>query len=254
MNLNQRNLVILAASGCILSFTSCVSSKKFKTVSSELEAAKATVEQQSTQIASNSAEISQLKAENIKYGQEAEACRKAKELVARKYETLEKNLAEKGTSMKKIREKAQAAMDKFEAGGATVTYKSGLVHIVFKDDFFFKNNSSQIGIKGREALNTVAEVLRENPGVTAIILGHTDTLSIKGKADNWSLSTERANAVIRILHDIYNINPARLTAAGKSKYSPIADNSTEEGREQNRRVEIVLNPNLDRLWDLMEEQ
>jgi chemotaxis protein MotB len=64
------------------------------------------------------------------------------------------------------------------------------------------------------------------------------------------LSTERASAVVRVLHYTYNINPVRLTSAGKSKYSPVASNATPEGRKRNRRVEIILNPDLDRLWDL----
>jgi chemotaxis protein MotB len=96
----------------------------------------------------------------------------------------------------------------------------------------------------------VAQVMRDFPRVTCIIVGNTDTISIKGIADNWSLSTERANAVVRILHYTYSINPARLTAAGKGKYSPIASNATPEGREKNRRIEIIFNPDIDRLWEL----
>jgi chemotaxis protein MotB len=53
-----------------------------------------------------------------------------------------------------------------------------------------------------------------------------------------------------VLHYTYNINPARLTAAGKSKFTPVVSNATPEGRKRNRRVEIILNPDLDRLWDL----
>ena len=96
--------------------------------------------------------------------------------------------------------------------------------------------------------------MRDNPGVTCIIVGNTDTTHVKGIADNWSLSTERANAVVRILYETYNINPARLTSAGRGKYNPVADNSTEEGREKNRRIEIILNPDLSRLWELSENK
>lgn len=246
----KKYLLVLTAAGFI--FTSCGTSKKLKAANTQIGDLNNQVTALNAKVAHDQKQIDQLKAENIQYGKEAEACRKAKAAVAERYENIEKNLAEKGTSMKQIQEKAQAAIGKFEDAGATVTYKNGMVHINFEDRFFFKSGSSTVGPKGREALNTVAEVLRDNPGVTAIIVGNTDTISVKGIADNWSLSTERANAVVRVLHDTYNINPARLTAAGRSKFNPVASNDTPEGREKNRRIEIIINPDLSRIWGLME--
>ncbi|MEX1202578.1 MAG: OmpA family protein [Ferruginibacter sp.] len=231
---------------------SCGAGKKLTAANAANAELNSLLTEQSAKLADGVKETAQLKAENIQYSREAEDCRKLKAAVQEKLDNLNKNLAEKGTSMKQIEEKAAAAISKFEDAGATVTYKNGMVHINFEDDFFFNTNSSIIAAKGREALNTVAQVMRENPGVSTIIVGNTDTLSIKGKADNWSLSTERANAVVRILHDVYNINPARLTAAGRSKYNPVAKNDTEEGRKKNRRIEIIINPDMSRIWDLMD--
>lgn len=247
----KQSILALAISSMILA--SCGTSKKLESANAQLASLNGQVATLNTKVADYDKQVSQLKTENIQYNKEAEDCRKAKAAIAQRYENIQKNLAEKGTSMKQIRDKVEAAINKFEASGATVNYKNGLVHINYTDDFFFKSGSSNIAVRGREALNTVAEVLRENPGVTAILVGNTDTLSVKGKADNWSLSTERANAVVRILHDTYNINPARLTSAGKSKYNPVADNATAEGREKNRRIEIILNPDISRIWDLMEK-
>lgn len=233
-------------------FTSCVSSKKYKSVNAQNAALNSQVAGLNAKVADNEKQINQLKAENIQYGNEAEDCRKMKAAVNQKMENFNKALAEKGTSMKQIEAKIETAINKFEDAGATVTYKSGRVHVNFEDDFFFRSGSSTVGPRGREALNTVAEVMRENPGITVTIVGNTDTMHVKGIADNWSLSTERANAVVRVLHDTYYINPARLTAAGRGKYNPVASNATEAGREKNRRIEIVFNPDLDRIWDLME--
>jgi chemotaxis protein MotB len=232
---------------------SCGTGKKLTAASAEITRLNTVVTDQAGKLSANEKEITQLKTENIVYGKEAEDCRTAKAAIAQRYDNLNRNLAEKGTSMKKIQEKALAAISKFEDEGAEVTYKNGMVHINFEDKFFFKSGSSTIGVKGRESLNIVAEVLRENTGVTAIIVGNTDTISVKGIADNWSLSTERANAVVRVLQNTYNIDPARLTAAGKSKFNPVAPNDTPEGRERNRRIEIIFNPDLSRLWDLIEE-
>jgi chemotaxis protein MotB len=244
----KQSILVFAVTGLFLA--SCVSSKKYKTATSQIETLNSQVDGLNKQVADNQKMITELKTENIQYSKEAEDCRKAKEALAQRAENLNKALAEQGTSMEEIRDRAATSLKRFEDQGAEVTYKNGLIHINFTDDFFFKSGSSTIAVRGREALNTVAQALRENPRVTCFIVGHTDTTHVAGKADNWSLSTERANAVVRILHYTYNINPARLTAAGKGKYSPRVSNNTPEGREKNRRIEIILNPDLDRLWEL----
>ncbi len=244
----QRLLKLTIFMWPILGMLSCVSGKKF-------EAANAQIKDLNQIIANNEKVITQLKAENVQYGKEAEDCRKAKEAIALKIENMHKTLDAHGTSLKKIKEKFKVAVGRFENEGATVTIERGLVHVTFEDKFFFKEKSSVIGAKGRESLNTVAEVMRENPGITCIIAGNTSSEpgseGTSGPGDNWSLSTERANAVIRILHNTYNINPERLTAAGRGEYHPAAGNSTAEGREKNNRVEIIFDPNLSRLIDAM---
>jgi chemotaxis protein MotB len=248
----KQTLFALALGSIVLA--SCGTGKKLTAANEENARLNSVVTDQAGKLAANDKEIAQLKTENLQYGKEAEDCRKAKAAIAQRLENLDKALEERGTSMKQIRDKAEAAVSKFQDAGAEVTYKNGLVHVNFQDKFFFKSGSSVIGVKGRESLNMVAEVLRENPGVTTIIVGNTDTIPVKGVADNWSLSTERANAVVRVLHDLYNINPSRLTAAGKGKYSPVASNDTPEGREKNRRIEIIFNPDLSRLWELSDNK
>jgi chemotaxis protein MotB len=91
----------------------------------------------------------------------------------------------------------------------------------------------------------------DNPGVSAVIVGNTD--NVTGKNDNWTVSTERANAVVRVLENAYNINPKRLTAAGSGMFHPIASNDTEEGRDKNRRIEIYINPHIERIWNLLDK-
>jgi len=248
----KRSILALAVVAVLL--TSCGTGKKLQAANAQIASLNGQVENLNTKVADYDKQVAQLKTENIQYGKEAEDCRKAKAAVAQRLDNLNNALAEKGTSMEKIQENAAKALQTFEDQGATVTYKQGLVHINFPDKFFFKSGSSTVGVHGRESLNTVAQVLRDNPGVTCIIVGNTDTTHVKGIADNWSLSTERANAVVRILYETYNINPARLTSAGRGKYNPVADNSTEEGREKNRRIEIILNPDLSRLWELSENK
>ena len=92
-------------------------------------------------------------------------------------------------------------------------------------------------------------MLNQYPKLEVIVVGNTDTTHVKGVADNWSLSTERANNVVRILREKYTVDPGRLVAAGRGKFHPIADNSTKEGRAKNRRTEIVLNPDFVKIWE-----
>ena len=96
--------------------------------------------------------------------------------------------------------------------------------------------------------------MNEFPKLKVVVVGNTDTVHVKGVKDNWSLSTERANGVVRVLSKDYSVDPMRLMAAGKSKFNPVADNSTAEGRAKNRRTEIVLNPDWERIWESVKEQ
>jgi chemotaxis protein MotB len=248
----KKSMIVFAAAALMLA--SCVSSKKYKSATAQIDNLNGQVATLNTRVADCDKQVAQLKTENLQYGKEAEDCRKAKAAVQQRMDNLNAALAEQGTSMKEIQEKIEKDFQPFEDMGATVTYEDGLVHINFTDKFFFKTGSSTVGTNGRISLNTVAQVLRDFPRVTCYIIGNTDTLHVKGKADNWSLSTERANAVVRILADVYNINPARLTSAGKGKFNPVASNDTPEGREKNRRIEIIFNPDLDKLWELSEKK
>ena len=107
--------------------------------------------------------------------------------------------------------------------------------------------------RGKEALAKLASVLNANTDINTDIEGHTDNKPIHSKmyADNWALSTARATSIARVLIDDYSVPPARLIASGRSYYHPIASNDTPEGRAQNRRTEIILEPKLDELMQLM---
>lgn len=236
-----------------MAITSCGTGKKLEAANTENVRLQKMVTEQSQTIAGNEKVISQLKTENVAYGKEAADCRQVKDAIAQKFENLNKNLAAQGTSIEEIRSHVAESIGKFQDAGATVEYKNGLIHIVFDDKFFFKAGSATIGAQGREALNIVADVMRKYPGVKTVIVGNTDNTDLKGNIDNWTLSTERANAVVRVLEISYYVDPKRLTAAGNGKYNPIADNATAEGRAKNRRIEIIFNPDLSRIWNLLDK-
>jgi chemotaxis protein MotB len=124
----------------------------------------------------------------------------------------------------------------------------GRLKVTFVDKILFDSGSVVIKDKGREALLRLAESFRNNPDQNIIVEGHTDDMKIGATLQqrfptNWELSTARATAVVRFLQEKGGIAPERLTASGFSFYKPVAANDTEEGRSQNRRIEIIMVPN-----------
>lgn len=123
----------------------------------------------------------------------------------------------------------------------------GKLKVTFVDKILFASGSVKIQAKGQEVLLKLADSLKDRKDQTIVIEGHTDDVQI-GQAlqarfpTNWELSTARAAAVARFLQDNAGIEPERLTASGFSYFQPVASNETEEGRSQNRRIEIILVP------------
>ena len=122
-----------------------------------------------------------------------------------------------------------------------------IVKVTFVNKILFGSGSVRIKVKGQEVLQKLAESFRDNQAQKIVVEGHTDDVQI-GKAlqhrfpTNWELSTARASAVVRFLYEKGKIEPERLTASGFSYFQPVASNLTEEGRSQNRRIEIILVP------------
>jgi len=187
----------------------------------------------------------QLSSVNTQFDQYKKQCQANEAQLKEVSETLQ----EFRDNMAKLMERLQEAEKEFTDKGLEVYSKDGVVFVDMKDNLLYKTGSAKLSPQGKQALGNLAEVLKEFPKLKVIVVGNTDTTHVKGVADNWSLSTERANGVVRVLTKDYGIDPALLTAAGKGKFNPIAENTTAEGRAKNRRTEIVLNPDWDKIWD-----
>jgi chemotaxis protein MotB len=172
-------------------------------------------------------------------------CRQIQE----KLESAQSVLKEQYNTMHQIENKIDDALTDFKDKGVEVYFKKGLVYVSLEDKLLYKSGSAKLDQGGKDALAHLATVLNGYPNLKVIVLGNTDDVKFKNGMDNWTLSTERANGVVRVLRDACNMDPSRLTAAGKGMYNPIADNTTVEGRSKNRRTDIILNPDLDKLWD-----
>ena len=171
-----------------------------------------------------------------------------------RFNELSNCLDEQSDSLLQIKTRALKELSVYDNSNIKIKYQSGMVYISMQNQFMFASGSTKINPGGMKALSVIAEILYDNKYVTAIVVGNTDTANIiSGFKDNWSLSTERSNAIVRYLVYHYGVDPARLIAAGKSKYNPVASNDSEDGRALNRRTDIIINPDLKKLWLLSQK-
>lgn len=136
-----------------------------------------------------------------------------------------------------------------------INVEKGVVYVSISDKLLFRSGSHTVNAKAKAVLGKVAKVINDKPELEFMVEGHTDNVPIKieGIQDNWDLSVKRATAVVRILQKDFDVAPERMTAAGKSSYTPLADNDSAAGRAKNRRTRIVVLPKLDQFYDLIEK-
>ncbi len=147
------------------------------------------------------------------------------------------------------------ALTGFLDDGLTVDIRAGRVYVSMEERLLFETGSTQVDSQGIEALRELVTVLEDNPDINIMIEGHTDDVPFRpGGAikDNWELSVLRATAVLRILLEHGAIDPSRFIAAGRGEHHPIDPDDTPEARRKNRRTEIILTPELDELFQILE--
>tara|TARA_R110002074_G_scaffold5143_2_gene25244 strand:- start:21801 stop:22658 length:858 start_codon:yes stop_codon:yes gene_type:complete len=133
-----------------------------------------------------------------------------------------------------------------------ISVEKGVVFVSISDKLLFSSGSYNITSRAKEVLGKVAKVVNNKPDFEFMVEGHTDNVPYRGNGsllDNWDLSVKRATAVVRILQNDFNVDPKRMTAAGRSEYIPIS--STEKSK--NRRTRIVVLPKIDQFYSMIEE-
>ena len=131
-----------------------------------------------------------------------------------------------------------------------------VVMINISDKLLFNSGSYRVSQKANNVLQKLADVINSEPSMEVMVEGHTDSRSIQTDmfADNWDLSVKRATSVVRILQDKYKVDPTKMIAAGRSSYLPLVENDTREHMSQNRRTKIVILPNLDKFFALLDSE
>jgi chemotaxis protein MotB len=167
---------------------------------------------------------------------------------------LRRILDQQSQAVEALRKKMADALVGFNSNELQVFTKNGRVYVSLQENLLFPSGSAVVNPKGREALSTLAQVLNSNPDINVVVEGHTDSIPIRGRfEDNWALSVGRSTAIVRILTNTYRVEPTRVVASGKSYYEPVDTNSTSEGRQRNRRTEIILAPRYDELMQLIQQ-
>ncbi|MHC5353334.1 OmpA family protein [Myroides sp. LJL115] len=200
-----------------------------------------------------------------KYSQEsleAEAARLAKaksdlEQKSKRVEDLESIIEANDLQMRLLRDNLSAALNDFEGRGLTIEQKNGRVYVSMENKLLFKSGSWSINTEGQKAIEELSKVLAQNPDITVVIEGHTDNDKIlgnlgEGVKTNWDLSSKRALTIVEIIAKNEQVDKKNLTAAARSQYAPIAENTTTEGKAKNRRIEVILTPNLDKINQMLQ--
>lgn len=193
----------------------------------------------------------------------AEAARLAKaktelEEKSKRVAELENILAANDKQMRTLKDNLSKALNAFEGRGLTIEQKNGRVYVSMENKLLFKSGSWTISDDGKDAVVELGKVLADNPDITVLIEGHTDNDKILGNLGdgvktNWDLSTKRALTIVSILEQTPSIDKRNLTAAGRSEFSPLMSNSTPEGKAKNRRIEVILTPNLDKINSMLNQ-
>ena len=135
-----------------------------------------------------------------------------------------------------------------------VEVRGSAVYVSIADDMLFQSGSARLSPNAETILAKVAQIINDHDAIDVLVEGHTDNVPMANERinDNWDLSVLRATSVVRELQTKHYVDPSRLTAAGRSYYVPKASNDTKEGRAENRRTEIIITPQLDQFFKLLE--
>ena len=205
----------------------------------------------------NTQALKQLQDMSVISSTQAESIKKSMDNMGAKdayIQTLQQTLAHKDSLNMALVMNLKGAIGNLDDKDINIKVDKGVVYIDISDKLLFKSGHYQVTDKAKEVLGKVAQVLKNQPDIEFMVEGHTDNIPFANGllSDNWDLSVKRATSVIRILQNQYGIPPAHMTAAGRSEYVPLDTNDTPEGRAANRRTRIVILPQLDQFFKLLE--
>lgn len=280
--MKSRGLIIAIAASAI-TLTSCVSNKKYSSLQGEYDALNK--EYNATQMAlaesrANNKSLETMLAEARKRNQELKddyaalqgSLDQSLKQSAQGSVNISKLVDEINASNKYIKQLVEAksksdslnmvltnnltrSLSRDELQDVDIKVLKGVVYISLADNMLFKSGSYQINERAMETLSKIAKIIKDYRDYDVLVEGNTDNVPISRTniRNNWDLSALRASSVVQVLQTKFGVNHSRLSAAGRGEYNPIADNSTDTGRQRNRRTEIIITPKLDQFLDLIDQ-
>jgi chemotaxis protein MotB len=207
----------------------------------------------------NTQALKQLEDLSVISSAQAESIKRSLENIGAKdayIQDLQASMAKKDSLNMALVMNLKGAVSDADSRDINIKVDKGVVYIDISDKLLFKSGSYDITSKAKVLLAKVADVLNNQPSIEFMVEGHTDNIPFRKGVlqDNWDLSVKRATSVARVLHSQYGIPASRIVAAGRGEYLPVADNSNGEGRAANRRTRIIILPQLDQFFKLLEPQ
>lgn len=173
----------------------------------------------------------------------------------KKVSELEQVLANKDKAVQDLKTRISNALLNFKENDLTVNVKNGKVYVSLAEQLLFGSGSIEVDKKGVGALQQLAKALKDQKDITIMVEGHTDNVPVSKKSaymqDNWDLSVMRATAITKILVN-GGVAPKQIVPAGKGEFSPLVSNDTPQNKQKNRRTEIIVTPDLDELFKILE--
>jgi len=173
----------------------------------------------------------------------------------KKVKELESVLAAKDKAVNDLKNKISNALLNFKENDLTVNIKNGKVYVSLAEQLLFASGSVEVDSKGVTALQQLAKAIKDQRDLNIMVEGHTDNVPVSKKSqymqDNWDLSVMRATAITKILTKA-GVSPKQITASGRGEYIALSPNDTPQNRQKNRRTEIIITPDMDELFKILE--
>lgn len=276
----MKKLLFLAAIAATMVFGSCVSKKEYVKLQNDYAALQKDLSDARVELAgcvsgskSLDERLAEAKAENEKLQRQ----------YAKLQASLDKSINQSGANISKLVDEINASnkyiqqlveaksksdslnvaltnkltrsLSKQELKEVDVKVLKGVVYISLNDNMLYKSGSYEISDRAGETLSKIAKIITDYSEYEVLVEGNTDNVPISREniRNNWDLSCLRASSVVQALQMQYNVDPSRLSAAGRGEYNILESNDTPEGRARNRRTQIIITPKLDQFLELIDE-
>ena len=272
----KTNTIVIAMVGAAVLTTSCASKKELENCQLENKQLTTDYQQSKEQLAASQARVTSLEDQLLDqkraYAKLQNSLDKSLTNASQNNVSIEKLVDQINESNKYIRHLVEVksksdslnmvltnnltrSLSKEELKEVDVQVLKGVVYISLADNMLYKSGSYEINDRAQETLSKIAKIITDYKDYDVLIEGNTDNVPISREniRNNWDLSCLRASSVVQELQNRYGVDPKRLTAGGRGEYNPLAPNSTEVGKQRNRRTQIIITPKLDQFMDLIDK-